>query len=54
MTVASTRIGPFVFGPNTLWLGLHDLLMFVILVFAAFLFGAIYFTTEPSAATVGG
>ena len=52
MSVASVRIGPFVFGPNTIWLGLHGLLMFVILVFAAFLFGAIYFTRTPDAATV--
>ena len=52
MALASTQIGPFVFGPNTLWLGLHGLLMFVILVFSAFLFGAIFFTREPDARTV--
>ena len=27
MLVASVHLGPFVFGPNTLWLGLHGLLM---------------------------
>jgi hypothetical protein len=52
MPVASTQLGPFVFGPNTLWLGLHGLLMFIILVFSAFLFGAIFFTKSPDARTV--
>lgn len=52
MPLASMRFGPFVFGPNTLWLGLHGLLMFVILVFSAFLFGAIFFTKDPTAQTV--
>jgi len=52
MPVASVRFGPFVFGPNTLWLGLHGFLMFVILVFSAFLFGAIFFTGTPDARTV--
>lgn len=52
MRLASTQIGPFVFGPNTLWLGLHGVLMFIILVFSAFLFGAIFFTKDPDAATV--
>jgi hypothetical protein len=52
MPQASTQIGPFVFGPNTLWLGLHGLLMFIILVFAAFLFGAIFFTKTPDPRTV--
>ena len=46
------RLGPFVFGPNTLWLGLRGFLMFIILVFAAFLFGAIFFTENPEAKTV--
>jgi hypothetical protein len=52
MPVASVRFGPFVFGPNTLWLGLHGFLMFVILVFSAFLFGAIFFTKTPDPRTV--
>ncbi len=52
MPLASAQFGPFVFGPNTLWLGLHGLLMFVILVFSAFLFGAIFFTKNPDARTV--
>ncbi len=52
MSVASTQVGPFVFGPNTLWLGLHGFLMFVILVFSAFLFGAIFFTRVPDPRTV--
>lgn len=36
----------FKFGPNTFWLDVHGLLMFVILIFAAFLFGAIFFTKD--------
>ena len=52
MPVASVHLCPFVFGPNTLWLGLHGFLMFIILVFAAFLFGAIFFTKNPEAKTV--
>lgn len=39
----------FDFGPNTFWLDLHGLLMFLILIFAAFLFGAIFFSKEPAA-----
>jgi hypothetical protein len=50
--MASIQIGPFLFGPNTLWLGLHGLLMFLILVFSAFLFGAIYFSKEPDELTL--
>ena len=45
-------LGPFQFGPNTLWLALHGLLMFVILVFSSFLFGAIYFSRDPDNQTV--
>ncbi len=52
MRVASVHLGPFVFGPNTLWLGLHGFLMFIILMFAVFLFGAIFFTKNPEAKTV--
>jgi hypothetical protein len=37
---------------NTLWLGLDGFLMFIILVFAAFLFGATFFTKNPEAKTV--
>ncbi len=37
----------FTIGPNTFWLDLHGLLMFLVLVFAAFLFGAIFFSKEP-------
>src|SRR6266436_6714769 len=33
-------------------LGLHGFLMFIILVFAAFLFGAIFFTKKPEVKTV--
>jgi hypothetical protein len=46
MRVASVHLGPFVFGPNTLWLG--------ILMFAAFLIGAIFFTKNPDVKTVRG
>ena len=52
MVLASVTVGPFSFGWHTLWLDLHGLLMFLILVFAAFLFGAIYFTKDPDARTV--
>jgi hypothetical protein len=34
-------------GPNTIWLDLHGLLMFLILIFSAFLFGAIFFAKDP-------
>lgn len=37
----------FDIGPNTFWLDMHGLLMFLILVFAAFLFGAIFFSKDP-------
>ena len=36
----------FGIGPNTIWLDLHGLLMFLILIFAAFLFGALFFSKE--------
>ena len=36
----------FGIGPNTFWLDLHGLLLFLILIFAAFLFGAIFFSKE--------
>src|SRR5260370_35849684 len=42
----------FGIGPNTIWLDLHGLLMFLILIFAAFLFGAIFFAKEPDARLV--
>lgn len=42
----------FGIGPNTIWLDLHGLLMFLILIFAAFLFGAIFFAKEPDAQLV--
>ena len=44
--------GPIDLGPHTLVLDLHGLLMFVILVFAAFLFGAIFFAKDPDAILV--
>jgi hypothetical protein len=50
--MAAVTFGPFQFGPNTLWLDIHGLLMFLVLIFAAFLFGAIYFSKEPDAKTV--
>jgi hypothetical protein len=42
----------FGIGPNTVWLDLHGLLMFLILIFAAFLFGAIFFAKQPDAQLV--
>jgi hypothetical protein len=42
----------FGIGPNTFWLDVHGLLMFVILVFAAFLFGAIFFSKTADATLV--
>jgi hypothetical protein len=52
MVHASVDVGPVSLGWHTLWLDLHGLLMFVILVFAAFLFGAIFFSKEPDALMV--
>ena len=37
----------FNFGPNTFWLDIHGFLMFVILIFSGFLFGAIFFAKDP-------
>ena len=34
-------------GPKTFWLDLHGFLMFVVLVFGAFLFGAVFFRQQP-------
>jgi hypothetical protein len=39
-------------GQNTFWLDVHGLLMFLILIFSAFLFGAIFFVKEPDAKLV--
>jgi hypothetical protein len=52
MRVASVHLAPFVFGSNTLWLGLHGLLMFFILMFAVFLFRRDLLHQEPGATTV--
>jgi hypothetical protein len=52
MPVASVRLGPFVLGPNTLSVGLHGFVTLIVLVFAAFLFGAIVFTKNADAKTV--
>ena len=52
MVLASATVGPFTFGWYTFWLGLHGMLMFLLLVFAAFLFGAIFFAKDPDARTV--
>ena len=50
--LSTVTFGPFQFGSNTLWQALHGLLMFVILVFSSFLFGAIYFSKDPDSETV--
>jgi hypothetical protein len=42
----------FGLGPNTVLLDLHGVLMFVTLIFSAFLFGAIFFVHDPSAVMV--
>ena len=52
MVRSSVTVGPITFGWYTFWLGLHGLLMFLLLVFAAFLFGAIFFSKDPDARTV--
>lgn len=39
-------------GPNTFWLDVHGLLMFLILIFGAFLFGAIFFSKDLDEKTV--
>lgn len=51
MVLASVTFGPVTLGWNTFWLDLHGLLMFLVLVFSAFLFGAIYFAKNPDART---
>jgi tetrahydromethanopterin S-methyltransferase subunit E len=50
--VATVNWGPIRLGWRTLWLDVHGLLTFLVLVFAAFLFGAIFFTKDPDARTV--
>ena len=52
MLVASVHLGPFVSGPNTMWPGLHGFLMFIILLFAALMFGAISSTKNLDVKTV--
>lgn len=42
----------FPIGANNFWLDMHGLLMFLILTFGAFVFGAVYFSKDPDAATV--
>jgi hypothetical protein len=49
---ASVHLGPFMFGPNPLWLGLHGFLIFIIWCIDAFLFGAILFPKNREAKTV--
>ena len=44
--------GMFKFTWNTAWLDVHGLLMFVILIFGAFLFAGIYFSKQPDATLV--
>lgn len=38
----------FGIGRHTVWLDMHGLLMFLTLIFGAYLFGAIYFARDPS------
>ena len=38
----------FTIGPHTFWLDLHGLLMFLTLIFGAFLFGALFFVRDPT------
>ena len=40
------KVGPFEIGSNTMWLGAHGLLMLLILVCLAFLFGALCFSRQ--------
>ena len=42
----------FDIGPNTFLLDLHGLLMFLVLIFSSFLFGAIYFPRGVDASHV--
>lgn len=39
----------FNIGPNNFWLDMHGLLMFLIMTFGAFVFGAVYFGKDPDA-----
>ncbi len=50
--MAIVNFGPFQLGPNTFWLDLHGMMMFIILVFSAFLFGAIFFAKTADAVLV--
>lgn len=46
------KLGPFEIGPNTMWLGAHGLLMLVIPICLAFLFGAVWFSRQADAKLV--
>ncbi len=41
-------------GPNTFWLDVHGLMMFLLLIFSAFLFGAVFFTKEADERVLRG
>ena len=40
------QLGPFEVGSNTMWLGAHGMIMLVILISSAFLFGAVWFSRQ--------
>lgn len=50
--MAIIKFGPIELGPDTFWLDLHGMMMFIILVFSAFLFGAIFFAKTADAVLV--
>jgi hypothetical protein len=52
--MVALTVGPFEIGSNTMWLGAHGMLMLVILISLAFLFGAIWFSRRADEQLVRG
>lgn len=48
------KFGPFELGSNTMWIGSHGLVMQLVLIALAFLFGAIWFAKQADDRLLGG
>jgi len=52
--MVALQVGPFEVGSDTMWLGAHGMIMLVILICLAFLFGAIWFSKQADEQLVLG